>query len=70
MPQYENIKNDKYKQQCANDNFYSVIRLLQEDVFYDTYDWLKELCEKIEEIKNGHEIVNIYLCKNKEYCNY
>jgi very-short-patch-repair endonuclease len=66
----EQFENDKYKQQCAKDNGYSVIRLLQEDVFYDTYDWLKELCEKIEEIKNCDEIVNIYLCKNKEYCNY
>ena len=63
----EQYKNDKYKEQCANDNGYSVIRLLQEDVFYDTYDWVKELCETIEEIKNGDEVVNVYLCKNGEY---
>ena len=63
----EQFENDKYKEKCANDNGYSVIRLLQEDVFYDTYDWVKDLCEAIEEIKNGDEIVNIYLCKNGEY---
>jgi hypothetical protein len=63
----EQFENDKYKETCANDNSYSVIRLLQEDVFYDTYDWVKELCETIEEIKNGDEVVNVYLCKNGEY---
>jgi very-short-patch-repair endonuclease len=63
----EQFENDKYKETCANDNGYSVIRLLQEDVFYDTYDWVKELCETIEEIKNGDEVVNVYLCKNGEY---
>lgn len=63
----EQFENDKYKEKCANDNGYSVIRLLQEDVFYDTYDWVKELCEIIEEIKNGDEVANVYLCKNGEY---
>ena len=32
-----------------------------------SYDWLKELCEEIEELKNGDEIANVYLCKNNEY---
>jgi very-short-patch-repair endonuclease len=66
----EQFENDKYKEKCANDNGYSVIRLTQEDVYYDTYDWVRELCETIEEIKNGDEIVNVYLCKNEEYNNY
>jgi very-short-patch-repair endonuclease len=63
----EQFENDKYKEECANNHDYSVIRLLQEDVFYDTYDWVKELCNAIEEIKNGDEVVNVYLCKNNEY---
>jgi very-short-patch-repair endonuclease len=63
----EQFKRDKYKEQCANENNYSVIRIIQSDVFNDTYNWLKELCETIEELKNGDEIANIYLCKNKEY---
>ena len=63
----EQFENDKYKEKCANDNEYSVIRILQEDVLNDTYDWLKDLCNTIEEIKNGDEVVNAYLCKNGEY---
>jgi very-short-patch-repair endonuclease len=66
----EQQKIDKYKEQQANENNYSIIRILQEDVYYDTYDWCKELCDTIEEIKNGDEIVNYYLCKNDEYKDY
>ena len=63
----EQLENDKYKEECANQNGYSVIRLLQEDVFYDTYDWVKELCHAIEEIKASSEITNVYLSQNGEY---
>ena len=63
----EQYENDKYKEKCANENGYSVIRLLQEDVFYDTYDWVNELCASIEEIKNGDELSNVFLCRQKEY---
>ena len=66
----EQFKNDKYKEQCANDKNYSVIRILQEDVLNNTYDWLKELSETIEAVKKGDDIVNIYLCKNQEYDAY
>jgi len=64
------FENDKYKEKCANDNGYSVIRILQEGVFNDTYDWLKELCETIEKVKNSDEPQNIYLCENNEYYRY
>lgn len=63
----EEFENDKYKEDCANDNGYSVIRIVQEDVFNDTYDWKKYLYGSIEEIKNSNEIANIYLYKNDEY---
>jgi len=63
----EQLDNDKYKEKCANDNGYSVIRILQEDVLNDTYDWKKELYKTIEELINGDEIANVYLCKNGEY---
>jgi very-short-patch-repair endonuclease len=66
----EQFENDKFKEECANNNGYSVIRLLQEDVLYDTYDWVKELCDAIEEIKTSNEITNIYLSKNNEYDNF
>jgi len=61
---------DKYKEKCANDNGYSTIRIIQSDIFDDTYNWLKALCESIEEIQSSNEIVNIYLYNNDEYDNY
>jgi len=52
---------------CANDNNYSVIRILQEDVFYDSYDWLSELNNNIKDIIKNKKIQNIYMCKDNEY---
>jgi very-short-patch-repair endonuclease len=66
----EQLQNDLYKQKCANENGYSVIRLLQEDVLYDKYDWCKKIDDAIEEIKNSDEPKNIYLCENNEYHRY
>lgn len=60
-------ENDKYKMKCANDNNYSVIRILQEDVFYDSYDWLSELNNNIKDIIKNKKIQNIYMCKDNEY---
>ena len=65
-PEETNI-NDKYKMECANKNNYSIIRLTQEDVFYDTYDWIDELNQNIQKIINEKVIQNIYMCKNNEY---
>jgi len=65
-PEETNI-NDKYKMECANKNNYSVIRLTQEDVFYDKYNWKEDLLNNIEKIKNDKIIQNIYMCKNNEY---
>ena len=69
-PPEEQFERDRYKEKCANDNGYSTIRIIQEDVLNDKYDWCKELCEAIENIKSGNKIVNIYLCKNNEYVKY
>lgn len=63
-------KNDKYKEECANTSGFSVIRILQADVFDEAYDWVKYLRETIEEIIKTNEICNVYLCKNNEYDNY
>jgi very-short-patch-repair endonuclease len=63
------FKNDKYKEKCANDNGYSMIRIIQEDVFNNKYDWFKELFEAIDNTINNKKIVNIYMCKNGEYDN-
>ena len=59
--------NDVYKMKCANENGYSVIRILQEDVFYDTYDWLTELRDDIEKIKSDQRVQNVYMGKYNEY---
>jgi very-short-patch-repair endonuclease len=61
---------DKYKERCANDNNYSIIRILQEDVFYNNYNWFEELYKAIKDIQNSNKILNIYICKNNEYINY
>ena len=52
---------------CANENGFSVIRILQKDVYKDKYDWLNELICHIEKITNENKVQNIYMCKNNEY---
>ena len=69
-PPEHNKKRDLYKMKCANENGFSVIRILQEDVFKDKYDWLTELCENIEKNINCNRVQNIYMCKNNEYKNF
>ena len=52
---------------CANENGYSIIRILQKDVYYNKYDWLSELINNIEKIIQEKIVQNIYMCKNYEY---
>ena len=64
----EQVLNDKEKEKLANENNYCIIRLLQEDVFYDTYNWFDELLENIKILINKKPIIqNIYMDKNNEY---
>jgi very-short-patch-repair endonuclease len=63
----ETHMNDIHKMKCAKANGYSVIRLLQTDVFYDTYDWLTELRANIEKIKAEQRLQRVYMCKDNEY---
>ena len=62
-----NRKRDLYKMKCANENGFSIIRIIQEDIFKNKYDWLNDLCENIEIITNENRVQNIYMCKNNEY---
>ena len=55
---------------CANENSFSVIRIIQEDIFKNKYDWLCELVNNIEKITNENRVQNIYMCKNNEYKNF
>jgi hypothetical protein len=63
----ETIQNDKYKDKCANENGYSMIRIIRTDFMYNKYDWKTELLDNIEKIINEKIIQNIYMCKNNEY---
>ena len=66
-PPEKTRERDIFKMKCANENGYSIIRILQEDIWYDRYDWLTELREQIEIISNYKIIQNIYMTKNNEY---
>ncbi len=63
----EAICRDKHKQKCANDNGYHVIRLLQLDVYRDTFDWLTELKETIEFLHENYsnDPHNVYIFRAK-----
>jgi very-short-patch-repair endonuclease len=63
----ETRKTDIFKMKCANENGFSIIRILQKDVYKNKYDWLTELCENIEKNTNENRVQNIYMCKNNEY---
>jgi very-short-patch-repair endonuclease len=58
---------DKYKMKKANENGFSVIRLIQLDVLIDSYDWLNELKENIKQIESSDKVQNIFMCKKNEY---
>ena len=62
-----NKTRDLFKMKCANDNGFSIIRIVQEDVFKDKYDWLPELLENINKIVVEQRVQNIYMCKKDEY---
>jgi hypothetical protein len=52
---------------CANDNGFSMIRILQDNVWKNKYDWLSELNENIGKVTSENRVQNIYMCKNNEY---
>jgi len=49
------------------ENGFSIIRILQKDVYKNKYNWVKELSETIEKNINDNRVQNIYMCKNNEY---
>lgn len=55
--------NDVEKIMHAVDNGYSVIRIVQEDVLNDKYDWYSELYDNIIDSKARVS----FMCKNNEY---
>jgi len=64
----ETFENDLFKETCANDNGYSVIRILQEDVLNDKYDWFDRIQTEIENIIKDDTIIhNVYMAEDGEY---
>lgn len=61
------MEKDKYKIIAANKNGFSVIRLLQNDVYNDHFDWIEDIKVNIEKIVADKKIQNIFICKNNEY---
>jgi very-short-patch-repair endonuclease len=58
---------DLIKMKCANENGYSMIRILQNDILKNKYDWLAEIIKNIELISADNRAQNIYMCKKDEY---
>jgi hypothetical protein len=56
--------SDLRKMHLANVNGYAVIRILQEDVYYNRCDWKMELLEAIKNCMPGQ---NAFICKKGEY---
>ena len=50
--------------ELATKNNYSIIRIIQEDIYYNKYDWKKELLVNIKKYDNPEMI---YMCKKEEY---
>ena len=51
----------------ALENGYSVIRLLQDDVYRNKFDYLLEIDNSIKKINNEGNAQIIYICKKNEY---
>lgn len=58
-------KRDLYKMKCANENGYTVIRLLQEDVFNDKGNWDEELDNALTATYN--EPTRIFIGNEEKY---
>jgi very-short-patch-repair endonuclease len=65
-PEEQNIR-DIYKMKCANNNGYSIIRITQNDVYKDTFDWYKMLKESIESISKKNTVENHYISYEEDY---
>ena len=63
----EQRKMDYYKQKQANINGFSVIRIIQEDVLFDRFDWSNKLLEAIRLIQESQQTINIYLSSDNKY---
>lgn len=56
---------DQYKMECAKENGYSVIRLVQEDVLFDKWDWFTAVCELVDRLIETGELFHGYVPKSE-----
>lgn len=59
-PPEQTQARDRYKERCANENGYTVIRISQEDVLYDRIEWEPLLLQAVRFPYPGPEIVELY----------
>ena len=60
-------ERDIYKMKCANLNGYSIIRIVQEDVWENKFDWKLDIESTINKIITNGLTCNKYICLNNEY---
>lgn len=64
------IERDEYKMNCALKNGFHIIRILQEDVWFDKNNWREELKTCIDILKNINHPTIICIGNNKIYNQY
>ena len=64
------IERDEYKMNCALKNGFHIIRILQEDVWFDKNNWREELKTCIDILKNINHSTIICIGNNKIYNQY
>ena len=52
---------------CANENYYSIIRIKQTDIYNNRIDWKSTI---IKYIKKYDDVTNIFINTNKSYDKY
>jgi len=60
-------ERDIYKMKCANQNDYTIIRIVQTDVLYNRNNWQQKLKDVIKEYKKPEYI---FISRNNEYKPY
>jgi very-short-patch-repair endonuclease len=60
-------EREKIKIKHARDYDYSIIRITEEYVIFDTSDSIDKIKESIQKIINDKIVQNIYICENNEY---
>jgi very-short-patch-repair endonuclease len=63
-------QTDVHKMNCANEKYYCVIRLLQEDVLKDKINWKKMLDKAILDANKSDNVINQYISVTDIYSDH